>query len=238
MAGLEPALAEAVEAGIDTWITMGVDAATNAGAILLAERLTGVFAAIGHQPATYPDPDLGMIRRLAGHPRVAAIGEVGIDTTYPDAVPLAEQERRMHALCELALELGLPVSVHCRESAEAVHGVISAHPGLRGVMHYFALDREWAGRFLDLGFHLSIAGLVTRPSQSELREVARECPGDRLLLETDVPFGTPRGRNSPNRPAWLLDTAAMVAELRGISLQQLAELEKANVRSLFSKIVC
>lgn len=229
---------EAARAGVTTLVTMGVDAVTNREAVRLAERLPGVYAAVGHQPATIAAPDLAEVKELARHPRVVAIGEVGIDTTYPDAVPLAEQERRLHQLCELALELDLPVSVHCRESAQAVHEVLSAHPGLRGVMHYFSGDRNWAERFLGLGMHLSFAGLLTRPSQVELREVARACPPGRLLLETDAPYGVPHGRRPPNRPAWLLDTARLVAELSGESLAELAERESANASSLFLGRVC
>jgi TatD DNase family protein len=105
-------------------------------------------------------------------------------------------------------------------------------------MHYFALDQEWAGRFLDLGFHLSFAGLVTRASRDSLREVARRCPADRLLLETDSPFGQPRSRRKEphNRPAWLVDTAQVVAELRGIPFVELAAIEWENAHRLFQKL--
>ena len=105
-------------------------------------------------------------------------------------------------------------------------------------MHYFALDQEWAERFLALGFHLSFAGLVTRATRGELREVARRCPADRLLLETDSPFGQPatRKRERQNRPAFLVDTARVVAELRGISLEELAEIETSNAIALFARI--
>lgn len=214
-------------------VTMGVDAPTNMRAVELARTLGPVHAAVGHQPGTISDPDLDEIRRLAVGAEVVAIGEVGIDTIYPDAVPLARQQRRLDDLCALAAALDLPVSVHCQDSAGPVHEVLSGHPGLRGVMHYFSLDRGWAERFLALGMHLSFAGLLTRPSQTELREVARLCPANRLLLETDAPFGIPHGRRPPNRPAWLLDTAQRVADLRGIALEVLADQERANAGALF-----
>ena len=138
----------------------------------------------------------------------------------------------------LAVELGLPVSVHNRGAAPELAEIAGAHPGLRGVMHYFALDWGWAMRFLELGFYLSFAGLVTRPSRSALREVVHNCPEDRLLLETDSPFGQPatRKREPQNRPAFLVDTARVVAGLRGISLEELAEIEFANAISLFKRI--
>jgi len=104
-------------------------------------------------------------------------------------------------------------------------------------MHYFALEWDWAERFLALGFYLSFAGLVTRPSRNALREVVKRCPADRLLLETDSPYGNAHNRMGvPNRPAYLLDTATLVADLRGISLEELAQVERANALALFRKM--
>jgi TatD DNase family protein len=104
-------------------------------------------------------------------------------------------------------------------------------------MHYFALEWDWAEKFLDLGFYISFAGLITRPSRSGLREVVKRCPADRLLLETDSPYGNAQKRMGvPNRPAYLLDTAELVADLRGISVPELGAIESANARSLFSKL--
>jgi TatD DNase family protein len=104
-------------------------------------------------------------------------------------------------------------------------------------MHYFALEWEWAERFLDHGFSLGFAGLVTRPSRHSLREVVRQCPDDRLLLETDSPYGNAHKRMGvQNRPAYLVDTAELVAELRGLSLGELAELESANALRVFSRM--
>ena len=104
-------------------------------------------------------------------------------------------------------------------------------------MHYFALEWNWAERFLDLGFHLSFAGLITRPSRTALRDVVKRCPADRLLLETDSPYGNAHKRMGvPNRPEYLLDTAELVAELREITMVELAEQEKLNAYALFRKM--
>jgi TatD DNase family protein len=104
-------------------------------------------------------------------------------------------------------------------------------------MHYFALDWDWAQRFLALGFYLSFAGLVTRPSRHTLRDVVKQCPADRLLLETDSPYGNAHKRMGvPNRPAYLLDTAQLVAELRDVSLEQLGAQETANALALFRRM--
>ena len=129
------------------------------------------------------------------------------------------------------------MSIHNRGATDEIEEVIHEHPGLRGVMHYFALGWDDAERFLDLGFDLSFAGLVTRPSRNELREVVKRCPAERLLLETDSPYGNAHKRMGvPNRPAYLIDTAELVAELRGITLDELGELETANALALFTRM--
>lgn len=233
------AVSEAVAAGVTRLLAMGSDPERNRQAIELAGRHPEVYAAVGHHPANQADPDLGAYRVLLGNPRVVAIGEVGLDGgAGPEYAPMERQIGWFGSMCDLGLEAGLPICVHVRHSEEQVHRMLRARPGLTGVMHYFALDRAWAARFLDLGFHLSFAGLVTRATQAELREVARSCPADRLLLETDSPFGLPnsRKRESQNRPAFLVDTARLVAEVRGISMEELAEIEWRNAHSLFHRL--
>jgi TatD DNase family protein len=227
----------AVEAGVTRMITMGVDLERNRGALALARQHPEVFAGIGHYPAEGKAPDIATLRRLATDERVVAIGEVGLDFEDSNAPAREVQVGRLDDLFALAVELDLPVSIHNRGAAAEVAGAIAAHPGLRGAMHYFALDWDWAERFLELGFHLSFAGLVTRPSRHALREVVKRCPADRLLLETDSPYGQAHKRMGvPNRPAYLLDTATLVAELRGIGLEELAEIERANAFALFRKM--
>ncbi len=226
-----------MNAGVTRMVTMGVDAQTSRTAIALAEAHPEVWAGIGHHP-TEPSPvDVSELRRLGASPRAVAVGEVGLDFEQPGAPPSSVQVDRLHDLCALAVELDLPVSIHNRGAAAEIAEIITAHAGLRGVMHYFALDWDWAQRFLDLGFHLGFAGLVTRPSRHALREVVRRCPPDRLLLETDSPYGNAHKRMGvPNRPAYLIDTAELVAELRGVSLQDLAKLECANALALFDRM--
>ena len=226
----------AVEAGVTRMITMGVDPERNHKALALAHQHREVFAGIGHFPTNASPPDSGAVRALAADPRAVVIGEIGLDFEEPGP-PREVQAARLDELFALAVELDLPVSIHNRGAATELAAAIAAHPGLRGVMHYFALEWEWAERFLALGFHLSFAGLVTRPSRNSLRDVAKRCPADRLLLETDSPYGNAHKRMGvQNRPAYLLDTATLVAELRGISLEELAEIERTNAFALFRKM--
>jgi TatD DNase family protein len=229
---------EAAEAaGVTRLITMGVDAERSRGAVELASRFSSVWAGVGHQPSEAAPFDLEALRELAADPRAVCIGEVGLDFEQAGSPPRDVQLARLDRLFELAVDVDLPVSVHNRGADVEIAAAIAARPGLRGVMHYFALDWDSASRFLDLGFHLSFAGLVTRPSRHALRDVARRCPPDRLLLETDSPYGNAQKRmKEPNRPAYLLDVAELVADLRGMTLRDLAELECANALRLFTRM--
>ena len=227
----------AANAGVTRMVTMGVDLQRSRTAISLAGEHPEVWAAIGHHPTEKDGPDLDALRALAADPNVVAVGEVGLDFEQEGAPVRSVQVSRLHELFELAVELDLPVSVHNRGAATEILDIIDAHPGLRGVMHYFALEWEWAQRFLDQGFFLGFAGLVTRPSRHTLRDVARQCPSDRLLLETDSPYGNAHKRmDVPNRPAYLIDTAELVADLRGITLEGLASLERDNALRLFRRM--
>ena len=217
-------------------IAMGVDATSSRVTVGMAESMPGVWAAVGHHPLNQDPPDLAALAELATHPRVVAIGEIGLDHADEHRGPHDAHERWFNGCCLLAERFGLPVCVHTRESTEAVYRVLRSHPGLRGVMHYWVLDWDWARRFLDLGFYISFAGVVTRGSRQDLREVARAVPADRLLLETDAHWGTPKGRRAPMRPAWMVDTATVVAQARGIGVQELVELERANAAALFPRL--
>jgi TatD DNase family protein len=227
---------ESIAAGVTRLVAMGVDVQTSRAAIAAAEEYSEVFAAVGHHPVNSAPPDMQELAELARQPRVIAVGEVGLDRAHPDRAPDRLQEEWLEGFLALGIENDLPVSLHTRDSEADLHRLLSSHPRASGVMHYFSLDWAWAERFLRLGFHLSFSGLVTRPSRQALREVVRRCPADRLLLESDAPYGTPHGHRAPNRPAWLAETAAVVAGLREISLEELSALEFENARRLFRRM--
>ncbi|MGH7764409.1 MAG: TatD family hydrolase [Candidatus Dormibacteraceae bacterium] len=228
---------DAVRAGVTRMIAMGVDQSRSEQAVVLANRHAEVFAGIGHYPLERAEMDLEAMRALAKDQMVVVIGEVGLDFESVGGLARETQIERLDMLFSLAVELNLPVSIHNRGADAEMAEVIARHPGLAGVMHYFALGWDWAKRFLDLGFYLSFAGLITRPSRDELRGVVKRCPGDRLLLETDSPYGNSQKRMAmPNRPAYLVDTAELVAELRGVTLEQLGEQETANAFELFRRM--
>lgn len=228
---------QAVAAGVTRLIAVGVDLERSSNAVSLSHAYEEVWAGVGHYPLQEAEPDLSALGRLARDEMVVAIGEVGLDFEHTGGPAHDLQVQRLDELFGIATSLDLPVSVHNRGASAELLATIKRHPSLRGVMHYFALEWDWAQEFLDVGFHLSFAGLITRPSRTELREVVKRCPADRLLLETDSPYGNAQQRMGvPNRPAFLLDTAQAVAELRGVSVEQLADQERANAIGLFQKM--
>jgi len=163
-----------------------------------------------------------------------AVGEIGLDYHY-DFSPRETQQAVFRAQVDLALERQLPVIIHTREAeADTVDVLRSAGPDLRGVLHCFTGTRELADAALDLGFYISLAGIVTFPKALELREIARHVPLDRLLIETDSPFLTPvPHRGARNEPARIVHTAETLAALRGISVAELDRATTANFHALF-----
>ncbi|HKW71176.1 MAG TPA: TatD family hydrolase [Candidatus Dormibacteraeota bacterium] len=228
---------QAVAAGVTRLIAVGTNLERSANAVSLGHAYEEVWAGVGHHPLEPSEPDVGAVRQMAEDEMVVVIGEIGLDFEHVGGPPNDLQIARLNEFFALATDLDLPVSIHNRGAAHELLAAIHAHPGVRGAMHYFALDWEWAQRFLDVGFYLSFAGLITRPSRDALRDVVKRCPADRLLLETDSPYGNSQKRMGiPNRPAYLVDTAELVAELRGISVEQLADQERANAITLFQKM--
>lgn len=224
-------------ANVTRLIAVGVNVERSANAISLGHAYEEVWAGVGHHPLEPSEPDFDAMRRMAEDEMVVVIGEIGLDFEHVGGPNNELQVERLNQFFDIAVDMDLPVSIHNRGAAPELLTSIHDHPGIRGVMHYFALDWEWAQRFLDAGFYISFAGLITRPSRDALREVVKHCPAERLLLETDSPYGNSQKRmGQPNRPAYLLDTAELVANLRGISLEQLADQERANAITLFQKM--
>lgn len=226
-------------AGVTTVITIGIDCASSHRAIELAEEFDGVYAAVGvhpHHVAGLCDADYVELADLARHPKVVAFGEIGMDLVKKYA---PEEDQRQHFTRQVCLgrDLKLPLIIHDREAHDAVMAILEEAAPLPqgGVMHCFSGDLALAERVLALGFYISIPGIVTYPSADDLREVARNVPLDRLLVETDAPYLAPdprRGRT--NEPSFLPYTAAFIAELRGISLRELACATSQNATRLFN----
>jgi TatD DNase family protein len=208
-------------------------------ALELATRWPGFYAAtIGihpHECARVPEADWARAAELARHPAVAGVGETGLDFHY-DLSPREVQEACFRRSIRLAHEVGKPLVVHVREAEEACLRVLREEglPAAGGVIHCFTGDAAAARAYLDLGLHVSVAGIVTFKTAGAIREAVRLVPDDRLLVETDSPFLAPvpfRGKR--NEPAHVALVAATVAEVRGQSLGQVAESTTTNARRLF-----
>lgn len=208
--------------------------------VAAAERHPDVWAAVGvhpHEADQHSDLGVEALTEAAAHPRVIAIGESGLDYHY-DKSGRAAQRERFRAHIAAAQETALPLVIHTRDAEEDTAAILREEPGVTGVLHCFTGTRWLAERGLELGYYVSLSGIVTFKNAKDLQEVARMVPADRLLVETDAPFLAPvPNRGKTCEPAFVTDTAAFVAELRGESLDALAEQTTANFFRLFSKAV-
>ena len=232
-------LARARAAGVVQVVAIATTAEDGPAVVGLAEAHPGVFAAVGIHPNDAADASPGdwdTVVGLARSSRVVAIGETGLDRHW-DRTPFEVQQEYFDRHLLLADRLGLPVVIHCRESAADILGqLIALGRPIKGVLHSFTGDAEQARAFLDLGLHLSFAGMITFANKTldTLREAAATVPPDRLLVETDSPYLTPHPfRGKLNEPGRVALTAARLAEIRGVSLDELARETTANARRLF-----
>ncbi|HEY0074630.1 MAG TPA: TatD family hydrolase [Abditibacteriaceae bacterium] len=201
------------------------------------------WASVGIHPQRaleWNDESLQQLRELANHPRARAIGEIGLDFVYDEKHPLypgaprSVQETVLREQLQLAVELNLPVVLHNREADEDLPRVIADFPNLRGVFHCFGSPLEVAKRVLDLGFYLGFTGLVTFKNAQSVRDVARFCPLDRLLIETDAPYLAPVPfRGKTNEPSYLPHVAQTIAELHNKTIEEIGEITTQNAKRLF-----
>ena len=233
-------LARAANAGVGAMVTIGTRLAEFARVRAIAEAHPQVFCSVGIHPheAANENADTATLVAYARHPRVVAIGETGLDYFY-DKSPRPQQQANVRAHIAAARESGLPLIVHTRDAEADTAAILkdgAGQGGLTGVLHCFTSSRWLAEQAIELGVYVSISGIVTFRNAEALRETVKALPLDRLLVETDSPFLAPvpvRGR--PCEPAYVAHTAAKVAELKGVSLAELAAATTANFRTLFAK---
>ena len=235
-------IARARRAGVETIVCPAVSAESSRAVVRLAAEYE-LSAAVGIHPNSVAEAaadDWQEIVALAGQPRVAAIGETGLDR-YRDFAPFSLQQEYLDRHLRLAQEHSLPVILHCREAQADLLPMLreaAARGPLCGVLHAFSGDAGFAAECLGLGLYVSFAGNVTYSNKKfeSLRAAAQTIPDDRLLVETDSPYLVPqafRGRQRRNEPAHVVHTAALLAELRGVPPEQLAALTTANAGRLF-----
>ena len=238
-------VADAARVGVRRMLTVGIDEASSADAITAAEAHEAVFAAVGRHPngtAGFDDAAAARIEELARHPRVAAVGETGLDY-YRDRAPRDEQRHAFRAHIEIARRVEKPLVIHVRDGGATTEGealeetfdILRAEAvGLTVILHCFSAPAERAFEAAEWGWCCSFAGNVTYPKSETLREAAREVPDDLLLVETDSPFLSPQPvRGKPNQPANVVAVAETVAEARGVPYAELEERIDANAARIF-----
>ena len=240
-ADLDGVVARARAAGLERVVCVGLWRAPGAfgNALELAARDPSFFAAtVGihpHECARVPEEDWARHEALARDPRVAAVGETGLDFHY-DHSPRPVQEAAFRRSLAIARDAGKPVVVHVREADEACVRVLREEgvPPAGGVIHCFTGDASAARAYLDLGLFVSVAGVLTFKTAEPIRDAVRIVPRDRLLVETDCPFLAPiPHRGKRNEPAWVVETARKVAEVWGTTLDEVARVTTENARTLF-----
>lgn len=230
------------EAGVERMLNVGLGADSNATAIAGAERHEGVFATVGCHPTSASEFDEALgeeIARLAGHEKVRAIGETGIDY-YRESATADAQRRAFEAQIEIARGSGLPVVIHARDpdgettaSDEAFEVLDARAAGVPVILHCFLAPWR-VDDAIERGWYCSFSGIVTYPKSDALREAAAKLPDELLLVETDAPYLAPQPvRGKPNEPAHVVSTAEVVAEVRGASYEELERTVEANARALF-----
>jgi TatD DNase family protein len=233
----EQAIERARAAGVESMLAIGTGSGPpdlEAG-IRLAERYPFVYATVGVHPhdASKAAPEtLLRLDELAAHPKVVAIGEIGLDYHY-DFSPRDQQRAVFERQLAIATANRKPIVIHTREAWEDTLAILRAHWQGQGIMHCFTGDEQQARAALDLGFHLSFGGVLTFPKADAVRQAARMTPDDRLLVETDCPYLAPvphRGRR--NEPAFVVETVRRLAEVRGSTPEDIAGLTTSNFERL------
>jgi len=229
----------ALEAGVEGLLAVGSGPPDLEAGVRLAEERPQIHATVGvhpHDAAKATEDTWRRLRELLAHPKVLAVGEIGLDYHYDFSPRPAQREAFIRQL-DLAREAGKPIVVHTREAWPATLALLKEHwipAGLPGIMHCFSGGPGEAIQVARMGFYVSFAGVLTYPKAVNLHQAARRVPLERLLVETDAPYLAPephRGRR--NEPAWVVLTARRLAELRGQSFEQVAEATTENYRRLF-----
>jgi TatD DNase family protein len=229
------------QAGVGAMVTIGTKITEFPDVLAIAEAEPDIWCSVGihpHEAATEPETSAEALAELARHPRVIGIGETGLDFYYEHS-PRERQAAVFRAHAAAARISGLPLIVHTRDADPETAEILAEAAGegpLAGVIHCFSTGRELAEKAISLGFYISLSGIITFKTAEPLRQIVRDLPLDRILIETDSPYLAPVPlRGKPNEPAFLVHTAAEVARLKGLAIEELAQATTANFHRLFGK---
>lgn len=238
---LDELVARARRAGVETIVTISTKVSQIDKIRAIAERFDNVFCTVGihpHEAEAEPPVSAEHLVKLAQHPKVIGIGETGLDYYYEHS-PREAQKNSFRAHIAAARETQLPLIVHTREAEDDTISILHdeyAKGAFPGVIHCFTSSRHLAEKSLEIGFSISLSGIVTFKSAKDIQETVRQLPQDKILVETDAPYLAPvPNRGKVNEPSYVLHTAAKVAELQDVSNEQLSQITTENFYRLFSK---
>jgi len=235
---IEEVIKRAQEAGVSSMVVVGFDRATITRAMELIEEYAYIYAAIGWHPVDaidMRDEDLAWIEQLSSHPKVVALGEMGLDYHW-DKSPKDIQKEVFRKQIRLAKKVNLPIVIHNREATADIVEILKEEHAedVGGIMHCFSGSPEVARECLGMNFYISLGGPVTFKNAKKPKEVAIEVPLDKLLIETDCPYLAPHPyRGKRNEPAYVKLVAEQIAELKGLTLEEVAAATTQNAKKLF-----
>ncbi len=236
----EEVIGEARQAGVHTIVNIGVDLSTSKKSVALAEKYDLIYATVGvhpHDARTWNNDVKEELIRLAAHPKVKAVGEIGLDF-YRDHSPRTVQRKVFVEQLEMAVQLKKPVVIHTREAFDETVAMVKDYAPklLGGVFHCFPGDIEDAYRVFDLGFLISVGGVITFKN-SRMSRVATEVPLEKMMLETDAPYVTPEPfRGKTNYPAYIVYTGRKLAELKKLSFSEVEKITDRTARKFFQLV--
>jgi TatD DNase family protein len=239
---LDGIVARAASAGVGRMVTISTRVRRLGELIAIAERFPNVYCSVGTHPHHADEEDgitPGELVKLTSHPKVVALGEAGLDYFYDNGSPAA-QARGFRAHIAAARTTGLPLVIHTREADEDCRRILEeevANGPFRAVLHCYTGGRELAMRAIELGLSISFTGILTFKKSEALRALAAELPADRIMVETDSPYLAPgKFRGKRNEPAYVVEVARVLAETRGVSLEEISRRTTENFFCLFSKV--
>ena len=238
---VDQVMARATEAGVGACLSIGTELKRFAGVKAVAEKFPNIWCSVGVHPheaqAELLDDEAALIREAA-HPKVVGIGETGLDYYYEHS-PREPQQRNFRSHIAAARHTGLPLIVHTRDADDDTIDILHDEMGkgaFTGLIHCFTGTQRLADAALELGLYISVSGIATFKNSAALRDVIKTVPLERLLVETDAPYLSPvPHRGKTNEPAFVVHTAKMLAELKGVSEEELAAATTGNFFRLFSK---
>jgi TatD DNase family protein len=239
---LDAVVERARAAGVARMVTISTRVKKHAQVLAIAEKYPEVFCSVGthpHNAQEEPEVDAKALMAIAQHPKVVAIGEAGLDYYY-DKSPRDQQAQSLREHIAAARDTGLPLVIHSRDCDGDMTALLTEETGkgtFPAVLHCFTGGRDLAMRAIDLGLHISFTGILTFKRSDELRAIVKDLPAERLMVETDAPYLAPLPyRGKRNEPAYVVETAKVLAQTRGVSLDEITRQTTENFFRLFSKV--